>query len=112
MFMKYSRDFFIGKSIPQGYNKSKLRTKHDINPDEETMESLDRLHEDIWRVDVKLSECVIQLCKITEEIEWIVPEEFDYDLMTFFCSEVGKDLLEVHEITKIFINDQLIDYLV
>ena len=113
MFMKYSRDFFIGKSTPQGYNESKLRTKHNINPDEETIASLDRLPEDIWRSDAKLSECVMQLCNIAKgciEIEWIVPEEFDYDLMTFICSEVGRDLLEVHEITKIFINDQLIDY--
>lgn len=113
LFMKYGRQFFIRKKIPRSYNKSMLRTIHDINPDEHTLSYLDHFQERIWKTDLKLSECVLQIYNLKDgcvEVEWIVPEEFDYDLITFFCTEIGRELLEHHHITKIFLNDALIDH--
>ena len=112
LFMKYGRQFFIRKKIPRSYNKSMLRTIHDINPDEHTLSYLDHFQERIWKTDLKLSECILQIYNLKDgcvEVEWIVPEEFDYDLITFFCTEIGRELLEHHHITKIFLNDALID---
>ena len=110
VFLKYSQ--YFGPKLPRHYDRSKLRTKYDIDPDQETLHSLDRLPEDIWNSDSKLSECIMQVYRIIKgcvEIEWIISEEYDYDMMTFFCSEVGKEILERHQITKVYINDLLID---
>lgn len=105
-FIKYGQQFFLDKEPPQKY--SKLVTKNSVNPNEITLTSLDHIRERIWKSNSKLSECVMLIHTVMEgcvEIEWLVSEEYDYEFMTFFCSEAGKELLEEYEITKISINN-------
>ena len=91
-----------------------VKTKHhSIDPAETTLSHLDRIREDICET-VKLSECVQCFHKWSIntgciEIQWIIPEEYDYDLISIFCAEAGKKLLERHQIEKIYINNVLID---
>lgn len=93
-------------------NKSRLTMKQQINQDEQTLSSLGAIQDDIWRSNARLSECIMQLGNIKGgcvEIEWLTSKDFDYDFIKFFCGDVGKDLLERHQIEKIFINDRLIN---
>ena len=110
MFMKYGRQFYIGKKIPKSHKV--VKAKQYINPDEDTLSYLDRVREEIWTT-LKLSECILlQMLSIQKgcvEIEWIVPEEYVYNLMAFFCVEIGKKLMERHHVETIYITDVLIN---
>ena len=109
LFIQYGKQFFKKKSSPKHYNKSTLRTIQDIDPDKEKLSYLDRFREDVC---MKLSDCLMQIDSINDgsvETEWIVPEEFDHDLISFFCSEEGKELLKRHQVNAIYLNDMPID---
>ena len=111
VFMKYGREFFIRKKV-SFTQMSKLKSKHSVNPDQHTLADLDRMREEIWEIESKLSECLMQIYSLNKgcvEVEWIIPEEFDYDFITFFFTEVGKDLLERHQIIEVYLNDMLVD---
>ena len=111
VFIKHGRQFFINKKVPLK-QRSKLKTKHNLNPDEHTLAYLDYLREEIWETESRLSECLMQIYSLKEgcvEIEWIIPEEFDYEFISFFFTEVGKDLLERHQIIEVYLNDMLVD---
>ena len=109
-FMEHGRRLHKVKKLPEHHKV--VKTKQHIDPAETTLSCLDHVREDIWS-NMKLSECI--RCQTWEmrmgclEIEWIVPEEYDYDLISIFCDEAGKELMERHHIEKIYINDVLID---
>ena len=101
--------FLRRKGVPKGYKK--LTTNHDIVPEKCMLVDLDNFREDVWR-DPQLSECTIQICSITEgsvQVQWAVSEECNNALITFFCGEIGKELLQRHHIKEIFIDDVPID---
>ena len=97
--------FLRRKSLPKIYKK--LTTNHDIDPKKHMLVELDNFQEDMRR-DPQLSECTIQVCGITEgsvQVQWAVSEECGYALITFFCDEIGKELLQRYQIKEIFIDD-------
>ena len=109
-FAEHGRRFYKVKEIPAHHKV--VKTKQHIDPAETTLSYLDHIREDVWS-NMKLSECI--RCQTWDvktgcvEIEWIIPEQFDYDLISIFCAEAGKELMERHHIEKIYINDVLID---
>ena len=109
-FAEHGRRFYKVKEIPAHHKV--VKTKQHIDPAETTLSYLDHIREDVWS-NMKLSECI--RCQTWDvrtgcvEIEWIVPEEYDYDLISIFCAEAGKELMERHHIEKIYINDVLIN---
>lgn len=110
-FIKHGKQFYKLKKVPQDHKV--VRTKQHINPEENTLSYFDRIREDIWSA-MKLSECIAhfhegRLQMGCVEMEWLIPEEFDYDLISVFCAEAGRKLMEQHHIEKIYINDVLID---
>ena len=108
-FAEHGRRFYKVKEIPAHHKVVKI--KQHIDPAKTTLSNLDHIREDVWS-NMKLSECI--RCQTWDvrtgcvEIEWIVPEEYDYDLISIFCAEAGKELMERHHIEKIYINDVLI----
>lgn len=112
MFKRYGKQFFRGEKPPKDHKVVKTK-HHSIDPAETTLSHLDHIREDICET-VKLSECVQCFHKWSIntgciEIQWIIPEEYDYDLISIFCAEAGKKLMERHQIEKIYINNVLID---
>ena len=111
MFLKHGKQFFKGKKPPEDHKV--VKTKQRINPEETTLSHLDHIREDIWTT-LKLSECIPHLHKWSlgtgcVETEWTIPEEYDYDLISCFCAEAGKKLMEHHQIESIYINAVLIN---
>ena len=101
----HGQPFLRRKSLPKRYKK--LTTNHDIDPKKHMLVELDNFQEDMRR-DPQLSECTIQVCGITEgsvQVQWAVSEECGYALITFFCDETGKELLQQYQIKEIFIDD-------
>ena len=114
MFIKHGKQFLKVKKPPEDHKV--VKTKQHINPEENTLSYLDLIREDVWTT-MKLSECIPHfhnwsLSTGCVEIEWLMPEEYDYDLITCFCAESGKNLMERHQIESIHINGVLIDNLV
>ena len=108
-FIRYGKKFFKKRSSPKKH-KSTLRTIHDINP-ETPLSYLDSFQDDVC---MKLPDCPMQVDYIkfgsnSIETEWIIPEEFDYDLIALLCSDDGLELLERHQVNAVYINDVLID---
>ena len=86
-FMKLKHEFLMKISVPRGYRR--LKVVHSTNPEEFTLADVDCFRDDIWSESIS--------------------EEFSYPLITFFCDENGKELLQQHHICRISIDDALIN---
>lgn len=104
-FVKLKHKFLMKRSIPRGYQR--LKVVHSTNPEEFTLADVDRFRDDVWSFS-NLTECAFHLCDIREScvlVDWAITEEFTYPLITFFCEENGKKLLQQHHISRISIDD-------
>lgn len=108
-FMNLKEEFLMKKPFPRGYRR--LKVIHSTKSEEFTLADVDCFRDDVWSGS-KLTECAFHLHDITEScviVDWAFSEEFSYPLITFFCDENGKELLQHHCVSRILIDDALIN---
>ena len=104
---KLRHGFLKRKSPLKGYKK--LTTKFNVDPHKTMLTALDPLPEKVHD-DLKFSLHLYNMEIGSIVVEWRFYEEHEYTLMTFLCSENGRDLLEQCEISDILIDDIPVDH--
>lgn len=87
----------------------KLTTKHKIRKKNCTLHILDIIRRKSCPL-LRLSEFALQIHRVKDgciEVEWLVPEEAKYGLVTFINSVPGRELLAQFQVVRILIDDRL-----
>ena len=111
-FIQYrGEQMILRKTLPKDYRK--LTVRHPVNPTEYQLAKMDHFTQDVWNhPNSKLSECAFHVYGIRQssvQVEWAFLEEFSYNVIAFFCSRDGRELLEEHQVDIIRIDDTVIN---
>lgn len=107
-FIKYGRCRLAVEKPPLPPRFKELVLEEDIDLKSYTLADLERFRLDSCS-NLRLSECALHLYSIRHNciiVQWIFPEELTEQFVCFYCSEGGRELLQIHHVERATVDGQ------